>query len=223
MKGSKFIDALKEKYEIKTDSALAEEIGYTQGRIAQIRGQQITLRTILNITTRVAEATLTDRVSSIQPVVEFFHISDDDKSERSFLNLSKPDQKKLQHLLKMTAGIYAFYNSELEVVYVGKTKNTLWAEMCNAYNRPMKNYKRFYVVHPRDRYAPRKDGLTRGILNKQFYLYDTARYFSAYSISSELIDIFERLLIRLLPNDLLNVRIEGNTSWQAYETVSEEE
>jgi hypothetical protein len=222
MKGSEFIDALKKKYEIKTDSALADEIGYTQSRIAQIRGQRISLRTILNVTAKVASATLKDRVSGMQPIVEFFHISEDQKSKRSFLNLAKPDQRKLQEFLKKTSGIYAFYNSELEVVYIGKTKNKLWDEMCNAFNRNMKNYKRFFVVHPHNRYSPRKNGLTRGISKKQFYLYDTAEYFSAYSISPEFIDIIERLLIRVLPNDLLNVRIEGNTSWKAYETLVEE-
>jgi hypothetical protein len=223
MKGSHFIDALRKKYKIDTDSALAAEIGYTQGRIAQIRGQNVSLRTIVNVTGKVAAATLNDRVSAMQPIVEFFHISEDQKSERSFLDLSKPDQKKLQDLLKRTCGIYVFYNSEVEVIYVGKTKNKLWDEMINAFNRTMKNYNRFYVSHPRNRYSPRKNGLTRSIAKKQFYLYDTAEYFSAYSISSEFIDFFEKLLIRMLPNDLLNVRIEGNTSWKAYETVVEEE
>jgi hypothetical protein len=221
MKGAEFIDAIKAQYELESDAELAEELGYTQGRISQIRSRNVSMRTIVNVTSKIATAVLKERIDSIRPIVEFFPIGEDAKSERSFLDLSQSDQKALQVLLKKTPGIYSFYNSELEIVYIGKTKGDLWMEMCSSFNRSMGNYKRFHVAHPRDRYSSRLDGLSRDIVNKKIYLRDTATYFSAYAISAELVDIFETLLIRIVPNDILNVRIEGNISLLAFRDTEE--
>ncbi|MEM9964106.1 MAG: hypothetical protein AAGC58_02030 [Asticcacaulis sp.] len=148
---------------------------------------------------------------TIHPIVEFFEIDADNKSENDFINVRQPDRKLLQKDLKSSKGIYAFYNSEMEVIYLGKTKNNLYNEMKNAFGREMEHYKRFKVSHPRSKYSPVNNEKVRPIRRSKFYIWEAAKYFSAYAISDdELIDLVELMMIRLFPNDLLNVRMEGN-------------
>jgi hypothetical protein len=155
----------------------------------------------------------------INPIVEFFPIEGDEKSDRSFLDLSRPDCKKLRGDLDRSIGIYSFYNSEYELIYLGKTKSSLWAEMKHAYNRTMTDYSRFKVYHPSDVYKP-TSGKVRVIQRKSIHLYDCAAYFSAYSIRDEvLIDVLELMMIRMCPNDILNVRMEGNMTLSPLVTV----
>jgi hypothetical protein len=146
----------------------------------------------------------------IHPVVEFFEIDGDENSETSFIDLSSDDGKLLRSHLRKAKGIYAFYNSEYEIIYLGKTKNDLWAEMKNAYHRKMDHYFRYRVHHPREKYSGRSKSL-RKISASQLTVAEAATYFSAYHMDDDvLIDIVEMMMIRVLPNDLLNVRMEGN-------------
>ncbi|MEO9624105.1 MAG: hypothetical protein ABJF09_06140 [Qipengyuania citrea] len=147
---------------------------------------------------------------NIFPIVEFFEVDFDDKSEKSFLDLSQEDKCELRSHLIGSKGVYAFYNSEFEIIYVGKTKSNLWNEMKLAFNRSMPHYNRLAVHHPSGRYKATSGGV-RVIRPKTLHVYDCATYFSAYRVVDEsLIDLLELMLIRICPNDLLNVRIEGN-------------
>lgn len=145
-------------------------------------------------------------------IVELFECEFSDRYYSSFLNESRPDHKELIRILTQSTGIYAFYNSELEAIYVGKTKNNLWSEMKTAYNRYMPHYKRYYVSHPRHKFSVSKSGLARKIQLKNVRVWETASYFSAYSVAEEHIDDLERFLIRIMPNDIANKRMEGNAS-----------
>ena len=145
-------------------------------------------------------------------IVELFECEWSDKHKRNFLNEAKADHKILIDLLKKTTGIYSFYNSELEIIYVGKTKFDLWTEMKNAYNRQMPKYKRYVVSHPHEKYAHTKSGLARKIVSQSLAVWQTASYFSAYAVNEEYIDELESFIIRLMPNDVANVKMEGNAS-----------
>ena len=148
-------------------------------------------------------------------ITEFFECEWSEVHNRSFLNEAADDQKALIRILKDSIGIYSFYNSELEIIYIGKTKNNLWDEMKNAYNRHLPHYYRYYVQHPNGKFKTTSSGNARKIQNRQLYVYETATYFSAYSVDRNMIDDVEKFMIRLMPNDLINVRMEGNGSLEA--------
>ena len=153
-----------------------------------------------------------EKVQLFNVIVEMFQIEWNDHVYKNFLDKDTNDQKSLIDILASNVGIYAFYNSELEIVYLGKTKKNLWDEMRIAYSREMPHYKRYKVIHPRHKYKPTKDGYVRKLQLSKMRVWDTAWYFSAYAVDPSMIDDVERLLIRILPNDLLNKRMEGNMS-----------
>ncbi len=159
----------------------------------------------------------------IHPVVEFFEITHDDNGGTSFIDISSEDGKLLRSHLRKSKGIYAFYNSEYEIIYLGKTKNDLWTEMKGAFHRKMDHYYRYYVHHPRSKYSGKFKGL-RKISSNQLTVAHAASFFSAYHMDDDvLIDIVEMMMIRVLPNDLLNVRMEGNMTLLPFASTLETE
>ena len=214
MNGADFIDEIEKRFNISTDAELADRLGYTPPNIVQLRRNENILPALaIKIMTKLSEYNLREKVSLISPIVEFFPIDRMDDSA-SFINLENDDRKELKKVLMNAIGICAFYNSEMEIIYVGKTKLKLWNEMLNAYKtRKMIHYRRFYVNHAWGKYG--SNGL-RKIIERDCLLSDAASFFSAYSISEEFIDILETMIIILIPNDLLNVRMEGNTSLKPF-------
>jgi hypothetical protein len=143
-------------------------------------------------------------------IVELFKCEWSDKHYRSFLNEAREDHKELITILSKSKGIYSFYNSELEIIYIGKTKRNLWDEMKVAYCRKMPHYQRYAVSHPHKKYRAQTNGKPRKIQSITPYVYQTAIYFSAYRVSENYIDDMEKFLIRIMPNDIVNTRMEGN-------------
>jgi hypothetical protein len=154
-------------------------------------------------------------MSFFKVIVELFPVEWSEKSTRAFLNEQRKDHAELSSLLKSSIGIYAFYNSELEIIYLGKTKSNLLIEMQQAYMRDMPHYKRYYVNHPNEKYKP-TSGAARALKLGNMMVWQAAWYFSAYSVEESMIDDVEKLLIRIAPNDLLNRRMEGNGSLQIH-------
>ena len=148
MNGQEFIDRLKSEYNISTNTALAELLGIAAPRITQMaQNDNITARVAVNITSRVANAVLNQKVGLIRPIVEFFPVEcSREAEERSFINLKddnvKANRIELRTALKAARGIYSFYNSEMEIIYVGKTKNDLWTEMKQTFHKKMNQYTR---------------------------------------------------------------------------------
>ncbi|MAM96055.1 hypothetical protein [Parvibaculum sp.] len=221
MQGDKLLRLLKSQLFVESDADLADLLGLTVGRISQLRYDTDVKDGTVNSLIKKALSAQSKSLSrrAISPIVEFFETEMCQKSERSFIDVSKEDRKVLQNALKATKGVYSFYNSELEIIYVGKTKNDLWTEICNAYNRKMPHYHRYYVNHPHGKYSAGK--ALRQIKRDAMYLYDAASYFSAYSVEENLIDAFETLIIRMIPNDLLNVRMEGNNLLSPFSHTSD--
>lgn len=153
---------------------------------------------------------------SIEPlfrvIVELFTVEWSESNNRAFLNKEKSDHSDLIKVLEGSVGIYAFYNSEMEIIYLGKTKSNLWNEMQNAFVRDMPHYKRYRVQHPRDKFRPTKSGQARKLQLQNMGVWEAATYFSAYAVDPDYIDDVEKLLIRVAPNDILNKRMEGNGS-----------
>ena len=70
-----------------------------------------------------------------------------------------------------------------------------------------------------ENYTVPKSGKMRTLKRRERHIYDCAMRFSAYAIDDDtLIDVVELMMIRLVPNDLLNVRMEGNTTLRPFVT-----
>jgi hypothetical protein len=158
------------------------------------------------------------RKLEFRPIVEFFPTYDYNEGSDLFFNNTASHQKELRKALQNTQGIYAFYNSEAEIIYVGKTeRQNLWTRMYRSYNVSSR-YSRYYVKHPRSQYKSAKSGGARKITKDKIPISAVAAYCSAYEIPPQLIEFAERLLIRLVPNDLINLRMEGNMTLRAHVT-----
>ena len=143
---------------------------------------------------------------SFDPIVEFHPVMDY-KTHSSFFFAGKKTQhqKSVRERLGKAYGVYAFYNSEAEVIYIGKAeRQPLLKRMGQSLEKVRTGYKRYYVEH-RER-GPEY----RKIVRKSLALWQVAEFFSAYEVDSKLIGTFEQFVIRLIPNDLVNARIEGN-------------
>ena len=155
--------------------------------------------------------------SALRPIVEFFPTYDLRERSDLFVDNSAQHQKALREALESTKGIYAFYNSEGEVIYIGKTeRQNLWKRMRHSYLAEKARYERYYVRHPHQRFAFRSGSRVRRLVRQSFPISDVATFCSAYALPTNLIQFSEQLLIRIIPNDLINLRMEGNLSLRAY-------
>ena len=157
------------------------------------------------------------RVQLFTPIVEFFPVFNlgsvsvfDDKNE---------NHEPLRKALVAKKGIYSFYNSEGEIIYVGQSSTNLWRRMRQSFEREKARYEGYFVNHPRERFSPRQDQRVRKIKRMPLRLEEAAELFSAYEIAAKNIDPIEQLIIRLIPNDLINIRMEGNLSLRAARKV----
>ena len=212
MKGADLCDLLRSQINVKTDTAVANALGLTPGRVSQIRKSKkpLTAKQIA----KFIEKTLVHKVgdeftNAVNPVVEFFEVTPTPTSHKvkliPFDYNKNPDLKKT---LEEKKGVYAFYNSEGDIIYLGKTKGqTLFAELKNAFNRTFPSYQILTVKHPWKKFKV-SDAGEKQIKKKNAYLHETAKYFSCYGVKDELIGPLEALLIRVMPNNLMNVRME---------------
>jgi hypothetical protein len=147
-------------------------------------------------------------LNSIRPIVEYFPIDAVQKRVRWYA-FDEKEHVELTNILNDEKVIYAFYNSEGRLIYLGKAETTIFGEMTQTFNRSFSdNYVIFAVKHPRERYKPKPNGGLRQISKQEAILADTAKFFSAYSVSPELIVPLESLLIRICANNLINTRME---------------
>jgi hypothetical protein len=195
--------------------ALARAIGVVPGRITQIRTSVDELRpkSLARLIKRITETQTAEAFKeAVRPVVEFFpvEISIVRENGRNLpFNPATDGGKQLCERLRASNGLYAFYNSQAEIIYFGKADRLcLFDEMINAFNRELPHYQIYRVRHPWGKYRSTKTDELRKIKKENVTLADTASYFSAYSISKHLIGGLEAL-IRIAPNDLINVRIEA--------------
>jgi|HubBroStandDraft_6_1064221.scaffolds.fasta_scaffold322424_2 hypothetical protein len=221
MQGRVLISAIKnvlcEDGRAASDSELAKVLHYTPGRISQLAGKNPTSVALGNIVQRAVRSAASDATASLardwaRTIVEFYPLRmSDSKQGARYEILDQRDQRQqpLCHLLKQAkSGLYSFYNSEGSIIYVGKTKNNLWSEMNSTFNRDIEAHEIWFVEHPMNRIFARR---SRRIRRRKVHLYDTAKFFSAYEVHQQFVDRLETMFIRMLPNNLTNVRIEGQT------------
>lgn len=112
--------------------------------------------------------------------------------------------------LEESFGIYIFYDSRGQALYVGKARQqSIWKEINLAFNRK-RDVQSIALVHHPERNQEFKPGYEklRQPKDTQLELYDLAYYFSAYHVDDGMIDDLEALMVRGFANNLLNVRME---------------
>lgn len=213
MRGQELCDLLRDQLGANNDRALAVSLGVAPSYISQVRSSdaELTPRKIAKFLARAMDHTVGRLFEeAIHPVVEFFEINQCvSKRGAKWIPFAADEHIVLYKNLKGSKGIYAFYNSEGEIIYVGRTKRrNLFDEMVDAYNRGFSDYNVYKVKHAWGRYEPNTSGKIRQIGWKKVSIADTAHYFSCYQVTEDLVIPLEAFLIRVLPNDVINVRME---------------
>jgi hypothetical protein len=230
--GPEVVAALKKKFGVTTDNALAGKIGITVAGIHNWKCRSdVTARQLAELVHKAAKmSALNARVSAIMPVAEFFPIERADSKQGASCVLftatgeSCTQSKYLDGLkseLESRRGVYVFFDSRGQAIYTGKArKQSLWKEMNLAFNRErgeLQTIKR--VRHPtRNQRYRTTDEKARQIVDKSVPLHELASYFSAYEVPDWLIGDIEAMLVRSFANNLLNKRMERFGSQRRAET-----
>lgn len=224
MKGEDAVTALKSKFKVTTDSALAAKLGMTVPSIQLWKNREVV--TPRQLASLVYKATLASakafQADALQPLVEFFPIERVESRQRANYELFgvedaeglHPYRVGLRQQLAAHHGVYVFFDSRGQSIYVGKAKRQhLWKEMNLAFNRERGEVQRIKrVSHPIRRIEYRtSDEKARQIGDFVVPLHELARYFSAYQVADGMIDDLEAVLVRSFANDLLNKRMERFT------------
>jgi hypothetical protein len=206
---NKILDNIKNKLDLETDKELAILLGITYKTLKMYRTKknltdlQISNLVIKSLETK--EQILFNNV--IKPIIEFYPINLTKAlqgSDKLRIISSNKDVNLEEYQLKCKlydcySGLYFFYNSQGKVIYVGKTNANLWKEINDAFNRFREPQKIYSVDHTKKK---------KNIREQYVYLHEIAVYFSVYEINGHLTDKLEALIIRAIPNDITNTRIE---------------
>jgi len=213
MKGATLVKSLKRKFRVVTDAALAKHLGVSVPAVQLWKSRKsVTPRQVASL---VHKASFQSNV--IRPVVEFFPINKvKTKREAAFEifsplhadGMEHPYRGGLKSELMEHHGVYVFFDSRGQVIYVGKARlQKLWKELNLAFNRNRGEVQSIYrVSHPTKRM---KFGTKpRQIVSRPVALHELAAYFSAYQVPDAMINDLESMLVRSFANDLLNLRME---------------
>jgi hypothetical protein len=218
MKGGEVITTLKRKFKARTDGALGKKLGITGQAIRNWKKRRsVTARqlaSLINAAAKSGEQSLA--ANSIRPVVEFFPIEKCESKQGAKYELfsvtdKHPYRSGVRSELTAHRGIYIFFDSRGQAIYVGKARRqNLWKEMNNAFNRDRGEVQRIKRVHhPRRKVAYKtSEEKSRRIRDDLVPLHHLAAYFSAYDIVDSLINKMEAMLVRSFANDILNIRME---------------
>ena len=222
MTGLEVINALKKKFGVATDAALAEKLGLTTQGIQNWKNRRKPNATHVARLTHCAQnagAKLL-QAGAIRPLVEFFPISktlvrETSENLRVFSHIEKgqihPYRKGLKDELSNHKGVYIFFDSRGQAIYAGRTsRQSLWKEINLVFNRDRDTVQKIKrVSHPNRKTIYRtSDEKARQIKEVVVRLHEIAAYFSAYDVAESMIGDLEALLVRSFANDLLNIRME---------------
>lgn len=218
------ITSLKRKFGVRTDTELASVIGITQPTLSwwRTRGGSVSSNQLANLVWKAqkkgyargySQGYLPGYKEFVRPVLEYYPVEKVKTSHNKKWHIfqSKTERgKKIRIALEEAHGIYVFYNSQCEPIYVGKAKRThLWWEINNAFNRKRDKQVVWKVSHPHtgSSFTPAYKKRRR-ILKQNVYLSDVASFLSVYEVSKRWVDTTEAILIRVCANELTNHRME---------------
>jgi len=219
MKIRNLVEIIKAKAKITTDQDLCRYLGVTQPALISWKNKNKTVdeKLIAQLIRKSRQsATEASHIDTITPIVEFFPVTPVPTIHNKKYQIFKSDnsatryKKELKDRLASSHGIYVFHDSRGRALYAGKARKTkLWNEINNALNRPRYTQTVYRVKHPdQDKQFKDANEKNRQPRLRTLYLYELAKYFSAYEIVDGMIDRLEALLVRCFANDLLNRKME---------------
>jgi hypothetical protein len=159
-----------------------------------LKKKQISSTIFRNALKKVRTQTLEHAIS---PIAEYHYVDGDhEENVDSFANRLNNRQLVTQ-LQRQEGGIYAFFDSTGELVYVGKTTKNLFTEMQQRY----KNKKIFFRTLS-------SKGKAKW---NSWVIEDVAQFVSAYGIDKAFVTNIEALLTRLIINMGSNIKVESFT------------
>jgi DNA-binding XRE family transcriptional regulator len=208
-----------EKLKVNTKRDLAKKLGLSENTLSNWKDSTLTPMWLADAIAKTKKISVKNsQIDTIWPIVEFYEITAcQAKGGVSWQIFDSSDaSNKYSRGLKNelgVPGIYIFYDSRGQALYVGKSKKqSLWDEMNEAFNRDRVQTIKLTKHSGNGEFEPayQYDKLKR-IEKIQVRLHHLAHYFSAYKIIDGMIDDVEALLIRGFANDLLNIKMEKFT------------
>jgi hypothetical protein len=221
-KGSEVVAKLQKAFKVRTLDQTAKRFGFTLQAVQHWKNRPFFSAKLIAKLVRSASRAGSQQAESnaIRPIVEFFPVQKCESVQRAKYELFqiKDDRKRkhpylmgLRDELEARHGIYIFFDSRGQAIYVGKARSlNLWSEVTNAFNRERGGLQKIKRVRqPKRKQAYRNsEEKARQIHDYEVPLHELAAYFSAYEVSDGLIGDIESLLVRSFANDLLNKRME---------------
>jgi hypothetical protein len=223
MKGAEVLEKLRRKIPAKNNSELASRIGVTAALLSQWEQGSLTPAKIVNLVHKARKSAIKETtVAAISPIVEYYPVTPFRKArgksyaifETQKIRDHKSNKYKLglKSELENSKGIYIFFDSRGDVIYLGKARTQfLWNEIHNAFNRDRGALQSIRIVsHPTSNVTYRSASEKRRQIkpvNKK--LHEIAAYLSAYAVDESMIDNLEAILLRCFSNNIMNKRIEN--------------
>ncbi|OAX87925.1 hypothetical protein A7D16_13880 [Xanthomonas nasturtii] len=219
MRASELLSALSKKLGTTSQGELADVLGVSMQTVInwKKRNEDLSPNQIASALAKSRKAAVRDaQFETIRPIVEFYAIDRCDSKFEAGFNLFDCSSnaslyaRGLKDMLCNSYGIYIFYDSRGQALYVGKAREqSLWKEMNLAFNRKRAVQKITLVNHPvrNQEFKPGYEKL-RQPKDMQLELFDLALYFSAYGVDDGMIEDMEALMVRGFANNLLNVKME---------------
>ncbi len=219
MNAENLIRALEKKLGTSSQKELAASLGVTVQTLNNwiSQGKDLTPNQVAAALAKSQLAAVQKvQLQTIRPLAEFFQI--EATASKQDVNWEVFDgspaatlyAQGLKEQLQSAYGIYLFYDSRGQSIYVGKARRqSLWKEINNAFNRERDVQKVKLVTHPNQNraFTPGHEKLRQPKWTT-LKLCELAYYFSAYEVDPGMVDDLEALLIRGFANDLLNVKME---------------
>ncbi|MGJ0491166.1 hypothetical protein [Methylobacter sp.] len=219
MKATELIEVLARKLGTTSQIELAEVLGVSVQTLISWRSRQENLSTsqVANALVKARDRAVENaHYHMIKPIAEFFTIKWTRSRQGAKWEII-PSGKDcdqvydgLRDQLENVCGVYIFYDSRGQALYVGKAKDqSLWKEMNLAYNRDrgeLQTIKRVSHRYNKDFLPAYESPLQPTLTHVQ--LHEMSYYFSAYAVTRDMIEDVEALLIRGFANDLLNKKME---------------
>ena len=219
MNATELVEVLAKKLGTSSQIELAEVLGVSVKTLINWKSRQEKLSPlqVANALIKARDRAVEDaHYHMIKPIVEFFTIDWTESPQGANWEIfpSGKDSEKIYRGLRDTlnnaCGIYIFYDSRGQALYVGKAKDqSLWKEMNLAYNRDrgeLQTIKRVTHSYKKNFLSAHESPLQPTLTPVQ--LHEMSSYFSAYAVTSDMIEDVEALLIRGFANDLLNKKME---------------
>ncbi|HGF7178989.1 TPA: hypothetical protein AB5E10_003323 [Vibrio cholerae] len=219
MNSKELIDELRVKYNSPNNKHLSEKLGLSYATVQKWSNEprNLTVKQVVSVIEKVSQQSVFDaHLYSIKPIVEYYPIQVAESKQGTHWELFNSDvsgnkrQEDIKDYLRDCSGVYIFYDSRGEALYIGKAKEqSLWDEMKNAFNRDRQTQKIKLVSHPYTGtgFKPAFES-PRKIEKINLQLAYMASYFSAYEVEDDMINNVEALLVRVFANSILNIKME---------------